>query len=126
MTGIENASDRDDLTKAFGEAIVKEYSKKISALAKTTVDLDPGSDFSTGALNAHALAGPNSYSKMPNDIPVNAHPQTLKSCGGVSARFAKLSEVTDDDFVTNVQSVIRQQLAFAGARLSTTLNTIWP
>ena len=77
-------------------------------------------------VRAHKLAGPNSYSQMPESIAVNSHPQTLKSCSGVSAQFAKLHEVADDDFATNAQPVIRQQLALAGARLAATLNTIWP
>jgi hypothetical protein len=125
MTGLENAGNRDELTKALGNQIAKEFSKTIKGSSNAAIDLDSGSDFITWALEAHKLAGPNSYDQMPTDIPVNPHPQTLKSCSGVSSGFAKLNEVADDDFVKEAQPVIRQQLALAGARLAATLNAIW-
>lgn len=125
MTGLENASNRDELTKAFGDSIVIEHAKEIKAMSSMTVDLDNGSDFVSWALDAHKLAGPNSYDKLPTDIPIDPDPHTLTSCAGVSSGFAKLNEVVEDDFVENAQPLIRQQLAFAGARLAATLNSVW-
>jgi hypothetical protein len=126
MTGLQNDSNRDELTQAFADSVAAEYASAIhDALAKPT-DLTSEIDFQSWALAAHQLAGPNSYARLPTDVPVVKNPQTLKSCAGVSDRLAALHETIDEDFVQNAQNVIRSQIALGGAHLAATLNTIWP
>src|ERR1700722_8273038 len=60
MTGIENDSNRDQLTQAFADSIAREYAEKIKAEKNGSVDLSKGSDFASWSLEAHPLAGPNS------------------------------------------------------------------
>jgi hypothetical protein len=124
MTGKEDKTNRDQLTKAFAKSVAAKYSQQIKSLSGKKVDFD--TDFQVWALAAHRLAQPNSYNKLPTAIPVDPHPATLKSCKGVSDGFVGLHETAQGAFITNAQSVIKQQLALGGARLAATLNTVWP
>jgi hypothetical protein len=124
MTGEENSSNHDQLTQAFADSIVKEYAAKIQS--ETAKKVSANTSFAKWAIQAHALAKPDSYSPMPTAIPVEPSPQTLKSCLGVSDHFVTLREIAQGDYITNAQLVIKQQLALAGGRLAATLNSIWP
>ncbi len=124
MTGVENATNRDQLTKKFADLVVTQYAGRIAAEAKRSVDANK--DFEAWALAAHQLAKRDSYDVLPKAVPVNANPQTLKSCEGVSDQFVPLQEVAQGTFITNAQPVIKEQLALAGGRLAATLNTVWP
>jgi nuclease S1 len=124
MTGKEDATNRDQLTKAFARKVASRYSQQIKSLSRKKVDFD--TDFQVWALATHWLAQPNSYGRMPTAIPVDPHPATLKSCKGVSSEFVGLHETAQGAFITNAQSVIKQQLALGGARLAATLNAVWP
>jgi hypothetical protein len=124
MTGVEKSSNRDKLTQAFADSIIKEYGAKIASEKAKKVSVN--TSFEKWANQAHALAKPDSYSPMPTAIPLDPSPQTLKSCLGVSDHFVTLNEVAQGDYITNAQPVIKQQLALAGGRLAATLNSIWP
>jgi hypothetical protein len=124
ITGVEKAANRDQLTQAFADKVIAAHADDIAAAQQQQVNFQ--TDFETWALQAHTLAGPDSYSRMPTAIPVDPNPQTLQSCNGVSSKFVSLSEVAQGDFILDNQGIVMQQLALAGARLAATLNTIWP
>jgi hypothetical protein len=124
MTGPEKAGNRDQLTKKFADSVAAAYSKQIKAAAGKSVD--PDTDFEAWALAAHQLAKPNSYAKLPTAISVDQNPAPLKSCLGVSDKFVGLHESAQGKFITNGESVVKQQLALGGGHLAATLNSVWP
>lgn len=124
MTGVENATDRDQLTKAFADSVAASYKTKIRTAKSRSVDFDH--DLEAWAVETHKLAGPKSYRKLPTALPVDPDPQTLTSCLGASSKFVGLNEVAQSAYVTSAKPVIRKQLALAGGRLAAVLNTIWP
>ena len=124
MTGVESATNRDTLTKAFADSIVSSYKSTIRTVKSRHVNFD--SDFEIWAIASHKLAGPKPYKKLPTAIPIDPQPAMLTSCLGVSSKFAPLNEVAAAPYVASVKPVIRKQLARAGGRLATVLSTVWP
>ena len=124
MTGVENATNRDELTRAFADSVARSYKSKIKLAKSKKVNFD--TDFETWALQSHDLAGPRVYKKLPSAIPVDPSPQMLTSCLGVSSKFAPLNEIAAAPYITKAKPVIRKQLALAGGRLAAVLNTVWP
>jgi hypothetical protein len=124
MTGVENKTNHDALTKKFADSIVTEYAATIGSEKTKTVDFTTAVE--SWAVAAHELAKPKSYDAMPVAIPVDPSPHTLTGCEGVSSQFVGLNEVAQGKFITDAQPVIKQQLALAGGRLAAALNTIWP
>ena len=124
MTGVENATNRDTLTKAFADSIASSYKSTIKTAKSKHVNFD--TDFETWAIASHKLAGPKAYKKLAAAIPVDPHPAMLTSCLGVSSNFAPLNEVAGATYIASEKPVIRRQLALAGGRLAAVLNTVWP
>jgi len=107
--------------------LAKELDRKFSARMRAWQSRP--ADFSAWAWESHELAEKVAYGELPHRIPIAA-PRPIASCADLSATeragLLQLRENLADDYENAAAPVVQEQLAKAGARLASLINSIWP
>jgi len=80
------------------------------------------------AWESHQAAEDVAYGGLPAKIAIET-PHEMHTCADgdrISERMLRLHEQIGEEYERDAESVVRQQLAKAGARLAAVLNSLWP
>lgn len=115
--------DRHDAAvAAFADSLSKEFAGKMNGWSHGRID-----PYAWGN-EIHQYNRKNVYGKLPAKVAAEP-PHPVKDCSQdnhVGKRMFVLHERVDKSYLDANASLIRQQLAQAGARLAATLNSVWP
>ena len=103
----------------FADTLSKKYQANLSAWQQSHNPAD-------WAWDAHAFAETVSYGKLPVQVPVEAkgHIESCKDNNQVSERRNALHETVQSEYEDAAEPIIAEQLARAGFRLASVLNTV--
>ncbi len=84
-------------------------------------------DIASWAWESHQLAEDTAYGDLPTKIAIEM-PRPVNTCADddhISTRMLRLHEQLGDDYQSAAEGVIQEQLAKAGIRLASLLNSLW-
>jgi hypothetical protein len=127
LHGIWDTDIIEDFTQGLtpeqvADELESKFQAQIAAWKSQAIDL------SAWAWESHQIAEDTVYGLLPVKVPIET-PRETPSCADddrVSNRMLALHEKLDNAYAAAAEATIREQLAEAGVRLASALNSIWP